>query len=644
LTIGAAGPSVRAGPGIIEVTDKRVFGPGNEALAQRFARCVLSFAEVRSLALDPIKATATLNYRSANGDAGTLLNRLASAVAEPNAGLNEPELPQWAEEPSVTLYRHHGVISIFEELNIADGYFVASHPALKRNTAVAQRVEGRLRTVPGVFEAAVAGELRVRFDSAAVCAMQLIRIAEAEISARETIRAMPARAPVNFKLENVMIGVAAAGEFVLPLVAPVASGLLVLASIETFGAAASQLRERRIGLPLLYTCAVGSRLFSGQFLAASLISWFFRYWEYRYRQDVEVEIQDLIEETASFPRQARIRTADGSTRFIPRLDITAGQRVRVLAGEDVPVDGRVLTGTALVDENFPGRRPTPVRRVAGDAVFAGSRLLAGVLDLETLRTGDDTRAAQIAQTLIEATVPAPHSGALNRDAEIFARRTVTPTLLTAGAGLVIADLTTAGAILSPDYASGVGLAMPLETVRNTRFAMRSGAVIRTADALGRLATISWIFLDDHPALHHAACNVAELRTKGLDEARLLPAVAAAGMWLGDERGSALARACHDRGLVVRQTTLRAIDDDGVTVGFLGRLLRLRGRPAVAGPEPPPLTVELDGIEVAGVRFVWSDNLEAAEIISRLQRAGLSYFWRQSACVQNSTASIDIAAI
>src|SRR5215472_7537241 len=40
---------------------------------------------------------------------------------------------------------------------------------------------------------------------------------------------------------------------------------------------------------------------------------------------------------------------------------------------------------------------------------------------------------------------------------------------------------------------------------------------------------------------------------------------------------------------------------------------------------PPLTVELDGIEVAGVRFVWSDNLEAAEIISRLQRAGLSVF-------------------
>ena len=108
MTIGAAGPSVRAGPGTIEVTDDRVFGPGGEALARRFARRVLSFAEVQSLALDPIKATATLNYRLANGDTRPLLDRLARAVAEPDAGLNENELPRWTKSEPVTLYRHSG--------------------------------------------------------------------------------------------------------------------------------------------------------------------------------------------------------------------------------------------------------------------------------------------------------------------------------------------------------------------------------------------------------------------------------------------------------------------------------------------------------------------------------------------------------
>ena len=625
MTVGAACPSVRAGPGTVEVTDDRVFGPGGEALARVFARRVLSFIEVQSLALDPAEATATLKYRLANCDPGIFLTRLASAVAGPAAGVNETVLPHWIDGEPVTLHRHSSVISIFEELNIANAYLTAGHPAMERNPAIARRVENALRAVPGVIEATATRELRVRFDSHTVTVLQLIRIAEAEILGRETIRPVPSPEPENFGLENIMVGVAAVGEFVLPLAAPVASGLLVLASLGTFGAAASQLRERKIGLPLLYSCAVGARLASGQFLAASLISWFFRYWEYRYRRDVEVETQGLIDETATLPDQARVQTADGLVRLVPRAELAAGQQVRVLTGEHAPADGRVLTGAALVDDSFLGGLPGPVRRVAGDPVFAGSRLLAGTLDIETLRTGNDTRAARIAETLIETTVPRPYSEALNRDAEDFACQAVAPTLLAAGVGFIVGDVTTAGTILSPDYATGVGLAMPLERVRDVRSALRNGAVVRTGGAFERLAMTSWVVLDEHKGLHRAGCEVAEVCTKRLDAAQLLPAMAAAGIWLGDERGPALARACRERGLVVRRAALREIDGDGVTIGFGNHLVRLRGRAVVAGAAPPPLIVEVDGVEVAGMRFVRNGYLEAADAVRRLQQGGLRVF-------------------
>ena len=621
----AARPSVRARPGTIEVTDDRVFGPGGEALARRFARCVLSFAEIQSLSLDPGRAAATLKYQLADCDPGIFLTRLAGAVAGSDAGVNETALPHWTDGEPVTLYRHSGVISIFEELNTANGYLTARHPALERDRAIVHRVETALRTVPGVIEATATGELRVRFDSHAVTVLQLIRIAETEVLGRETIHPVPSPEPVNFGLENIMVGVAAVGEFVLPLAAPVASGLLVLASLGTFGAAASQLRERKIGLPLLYSCAVGARLSSGQFLAASSISWFFRYWEYRYRQDVEVETQGLIDETATLPDQARVQTADGLVRRVPGADVAAGQQVRVLTDEHVPVDGRVLTGTALVDESFLGELPGPVRRVAGDPVFAGSRLLAGALDIETLRTGNETRAARIAETLIETTVPRPDSEALNRDAGDFSCQAVAPTLLTAGAGFIVGDVTTAGTILSPDYATGVGLAMPLERVRDVRSALRDGAVVRTGGAFERLAMTSWVVLDEHEGLHRAGCEVAEVRTKRLDAAQLLPAMAAAGIWLGDERGPALARACRERGLVVRRAALREVNGDGVTIGFGTHLVRLRGRAVVAGAAPPPLIVEVDGVEVAGIRFVRNGYLAAGGAVRRLQQGGLRVF-------------------
>jgi haloacid dehalogenase-like hydrolase len=123
-------------------------------------------------------------------------------------------------------------------------------------------------------------------------------------------------------------------------------------------------------------------------------------------------------------------------------------------------------------------------------------------------------------------------------------------------------------------------------------------------------------------LHRAGCEVAEMRSNRLDEARLLPAIAAAGSWLGDERGLALTRACRDRALVVRRTELRDIAADGVAIGHGGHLVRLRGRPVVGGAAPPPLIVEVDGIEVAGVRFCRNGRLEAAAAVRRLQRDGL----------------------
>jgi len=628
LTAGPAASSATAGPVTLAVTDDRVFGPRGEALARRFARRVLCFGEVRSLSLDPHRATATLSYRLGGVDSGAFLSRLADAVAGGEEGLDEAELPHWPDGEPVTLYRHSGVVSIFEELSIANGLLIARHSAMARNRAIACPVEHALRLVPGVIEVAATAtraELRVRFDPQAVTALRLIRLAEAEVLEQREPPAAPSPEPGDFRLANVSLGLAATGELVLPAVTPVTAGLLVLSNLETFGVAADQLRRREIGLPLLYTSIVGVTLASGQFLSAALMLWFFRYWEQRYRQDLAEESQALLDVSVGLPEEARVLTADGLERLVPSREISFGQRVRALAGDTISVDAIVRGGAALVNESLLGGLPAPVRRAAGDRVLAGSMLLAGTLDLETLRTGDDTRAARIAHTLIETTVPPPNSEALNQDAEDFASRTVVPTLLTASAGLAIGDLTTAAAVLRPDYATGVGLAIPLETLQGVRLAFRHGAVICAGDAFGRLSTTSWIVLDDHPALYHAVCDVAEVQTKWLDEARLLPAIAAAGIWLGDERGPALARACRERGLIVRRADLREIDADGLAIGYGDHVVRLRGRPVRGASAPPPLIVEVDGVGVAEVRFLRNERLEAAEVVRRLQQGGLRVF-------------------
>jgi cation transport ATPase len=107
------------------------------------------------------------------------------------------------------------------------------------------------------------------------------------------------------------------------------------------------------------------------------------------------------------------------------------------------------------------------------------------------------------------------------------------------------------------------------------------------------------------------------------------------MWLGDERGPALARACRAHGLVIRRAQLHEIGDDGVAVRVGDHFVRLRGRPVGAAAPPPPLIVEVDGAEVAGVRFVRNERLEAAAVVRRLRRDGLQIFLaseRAAACL------------
>jgi cation transport ATPase len=620
LTLPAP-PIITLRPGAIEVVDERVFGPSASAFARRFAGRVLALDEVRALTIEPAGATATIRLRAIAGAAAPLLTRLADAVAAANTAAPAIDLPAWRDGDRVTLYRHRNFVSRFGKLDLGCGTLMIRHPAIARDCAVAAGAAAALRSIAGVIETVATTRLSVRFEPDAVSAEQLVRIIEASVFGTSA-KGEPGSDQVDFAFANLSVGTAVVSDLMLTPLMPVAAGLLVYSNLGAFKGAADQLRRGQIGLPALYSSIVGVTLASGQFLSAALMLWFYRYWERRYRRDLTAAQRALLDEHLSLPEEVRIVTADGLERTVPADEIAAGQRFRVVAGETVAVDAIVQSGAALVAELERGTAISPRRKTVGDTVAAGGRLVGGALDLCACRTNGQSRAARIARILSEATLPAPGVWSLNREAESFAHRAVTPTLVTAGAGLAIADLATAGAVLRPDYATGIGLASPLVGLRNIRSALCNGAVVRTANAFDRLAEIRCVVLDDNSTLREADAQLAEFRTSRLDEARLLPAAAAAGVWLGDPRGAALVRACRERGLVVRRTDLHKVDGDGIAVRFGPHIVRLSGSPVVAGVAAPPLFVEVDGVEVAAMRFSRSGRPEAATTVSQLRRRGL----------------------
>jgi Cu2+-exporting ATPase len=104
------------------------------------------------------------------------------------------------------------------------------------------------------------------------------------------------------------------------------------------------------------------------------------------------------------PATARLlgRDTEAEGIEIPVEQVRLGEWIRVLPGEKIPVDGRVVVGYSTVDESLVTGESLPVLKQVGDRVIAGSCNQSSILTLETTQVGQDTTLAQIIQSVAEA--------------------------------------------------------------------------------------------------------------------------------------------------------------------------------------------------------------------------------------------------
>jgi cation transport ATPase len=167
--------------------------------------------------------------------------------------------------------------------------------------------------------------------------------------------------------------------------------------------------------------------------------------------------------------------------------------------------------------------------------------------------------------------------------------------------------------LRPDYATGPGVAVPLEALRDAAACAARGIIARTPDAFERLAAADLVILDDGPALRRAGLEVADVSGR-LAEPELLRYAASAYRHLADGRAPALAEACRDRRIHLLDLPPAAYGP-GVMVLVGDRQVRVREQ----GPgRADPLIVEVDNQAVGRIEFAWSRRPEAAEAVRRIK--------------------------
>ena len=89
------------------------------------------------------------------------------------------------------------------------------------------------------------------------------------------------------------------------------------------------------------------------------------------------------------PRSARVIT-DDSEKIIPADQVAIGDRIRVLPGETVPVDGVILSGQTSINQAVMTGESLPVDKAAGDDVSSGTVNQFGAFVMKATKVGEDS--------------------------------------------------------------------------------------------------------------------------------------------------------------------------------------------------------------------------------------------------------------
>lgn len=107
------------------------------------------------------------------------------------------------------------------------------------------------------------------------------------------------------------------------------------------------------------------------------------------------------------PTKALVLRADGSVNERAIKDVTIGMRILVQAGEMVPLDGRVLSGSCFINMAHVTGESQPEAKKEGDEVLQGGRVLDGSLTVEVIRTARDSTLQKIIELVTAAELAKP---------------------------------------------------------------------------------------------------------------------------------------------------------------------------------------------------------------------------------------------
>lgn len=272
------------------------------------------------------------------------------------------------------------------------------------------------------------------------------------------------------------------------------------------------------------------------------------------------------------PTQGR-RLKDGKEEMIPAAEIRQDDVLRILPGETIPVDGKILTGETSVDQSIMTGESLPVDKSVGDEVFCGTINRFGSIDITATKVGEDSSL----QKLIRMVQDAENKQApMQRIADKVASWLVPVALLIAiGAYIGTGNIVTAVTVLVVFCPCALVLATPTAIMAAIGQATKHGVIIKSGEALEKMGKVDTIAFDKTGTLTYGRLDVSDILPfdKNLDEMSLLALTASAEAKSEHPLGKAIVSCANEKGLSLTESSaFKMITGKGIYAEISGEKL------------------------------------------------------------------------
>mgnify|MGYP004461978765 FL=1 len=288
---------------------------------------------------------------------------------------------------------------------------------------------------------------------------------------------------------------------------PLTTALAVFHSVKYIREGLSALLHGRLSVAVLDATAVTVSMVRGDFPTASSVMFMLRLGEILEEWTHKKSVADLAGAMSLNVDHVWLKTGETEV-LVPISDVKAGDRIVVRTGNLIPLDGKVVSGEAMVNQASMTGESMPVPKREGSLVYAGTVAEEGECVICVEKELGGGRYDRIVRMIEESEkLKSTAEDKASRLADRLVPYTLGGTLLTY---LLTRNVTKMLAVLMVDFSCALKLSMPIAVLSAMRESSGRHISVKGGRFLEAVAQANTVVFDKTGTLTYASPKVAQI--------------------------------------------------------------------------------------------------------------------------------------